>query len=954
MKRTVSNSAVISAIFGLSLVGPLWADAASDQYAEDQYAVAAGHYANRRWDLAATEFATFSAQNPDHPWQDRATFYHGEALVQVRRFEAARVLFQKLLIDYPQSGFASRALFRSGETAYLSGQLDLAKADLERFNQPKSDDQLAPYVLLYLAEIALWQGQIAAAEKQFAHALQQFPEGPLRDDCRLGLARVWQAQGRRDDAHRALQRLVDDPNGRLVDQAMYELGRSHYQADRLPEARATWEQLSEMFPESHWQAKADLSRGWISYREKDYAAAAERFRAILGEDTAPDIRPDIRIEAQYRLALVRRAEKQWDEAARLLAEAATFVPGHSRLSAIHFYAGDSNLMAGKTAEATEQFDLALAIGIETPWADDAMFGRIRVATERREYALVDTLSGQFASQFPESPLRDEAGFLQASAFVMLGRFQEAALPLEDFLANNPENPQIANCRAELAICYAHLGQFDRAKTVYDDLLRHHAQHEVVPPTTRHLADVAFAAGNRAWSKKLFARIADRGGSGDAVADGLSGLAWSQLKSNDLPGSASTFERLMREYPDDPRAAETTLARGQIFERLDKPDPALAMYEIVIHKHSQSPQVAAALFGAARLHNRLQQDQQAQKLYERLTTEHPEFPDRDVVLYEWGWVLKEQGDLVQSEKKFQTLYDEFPKSKHWAEATYLLAERAADAKQYDQAQELLSQILGQSGDKQSTSKSGNDPVVPRGLYLQGRIALARESWEAVESPLSQLVREHPESTLRLPALYWIAEAKFRSGDFDVAGEQFKSLVVQTQGHQDTWLAMVPLRLAQILARDKQWDAVLEIALPVESHFPGFKQQYEVDYLIGRCRAALGELETAREAYLRVVRAGTDNKTKTTAMAQWMIGETYMHQKMYEQARREYLRTETLYAFPEWQARSLLQAGKCYELQGHWQRAAELYAELKKKYPNTESVEEASRRLRVSQQRAGNVR
>ena len=64
MKRTDSNSAVISAIVGLLLVGQLWADAADDTLADDQYAVAAGHYANRRWDLAAAEFATFSAQNP--------------------------------------------------------------------------------------------------------------------------------------------------------------------------------------------------------------------------------------------------------------------------------------------------------------------------------------------------------------------------------------------------------------------------------------------------------------------------------------------------------------------------------------------------------------------------------------------------------------------------------------------------------------------------------------------------------------------------------------------------------------------------------------------------------------------------------------------------------------------------------------------------------------------------
>ena len=91
-----------------------------------------------------------------------------------------------------------------------------------------------------------------------------------------------------------------------------------------------------------------------------------------------------------------------------------------------------------------------------------------------------------------------------------------------------------------------------------------------------------------------------------------------------------------------------------------------------------------------------------------------------------------------------------------------------------------------------------------------------------------------------------------------------------------------------------------------------------------------------------------------MAQWMIGETYMHQKNYEQARREYLRGEILYAYPDWQARSLLEAGKCYELAGEWQQAVELYVKLAKKYPDTDSTEEADRRVHVARQRAVSVR
>jgi TolA-binding protein len=86
-----------------------------------------------------------------------------------------------------------------------------------------------------------------------------------------------------------------------------------------------------------------------------------------------------------------------------------------------------------------------------------------------------------------------------------------------------------------------------------------------------------------------------------------------------------------------------------------------------------------------------------------------------------------------------------------------------------------------------------------------------------------------------------------------------------------------------------------------------------------------------------------------MAQWMIGESYFHQKNYETALREYLRLEILYAFPTWQAAALLQAGKCCESLGDWKQAVELYTRLLKEYPGTSFVNDAQDRLKAARQR-----
>ena len=153
-------------------------------------------------------------------------------------------------------------------------------------------------------------------------------------------------------------------------------------------------------------------------------------------------------------------------------------------------------------------------------------------------------------------------------------------------------------------------------------------------------------------------------------------------------------------------------------------------------------------------------------------------------------------------------------------------------------------------------------------------------------------------------------------------------------------------AQILAQEGRWSDALALASTISDRFPAFRQQYEADYLMGRCLASQGRFSEAREAYQRVTNSPHGAKTETAAMAQWMIGETYFHQQDYHQATPAYLRVEIVHDFPDWQAAGLLQAGKCHELQLDPKAAIQLYARLLKQYPDTPFRDEASRRLRLA--------
>jgi len=984
--------------------------------AEDQYAVAAAHYQQARWKLAAAEFRTFLADYPDHAKTSRAIFYLAESLVQLREFDQAAVQFLEFRRKFPQDRLARKALFRAGEANYLSGRLDDAEGELTEFVGQAAEDPLCAFALPYLGDIAAQKHDPAKAQQRFAQGLERFPQGALQDDCRFGLAKALEEQGQREEAQRLYLALASKTASAWADDAQFRLAASQYAAGDYAGALETFDAFPTRFAKSEWKDKAALAAGQSLFYLQRYDQAAARFESLAKH-------AEIGLEARYWIGLAQKAQHDWNAASATLLAAAAEEDRPPLAPALRFHAGDALVQAGKLSEANAQFDLALQRWPDGDYADDCWLGKLHAALAADDHTAVDRLAAEFARRFPASPLKgavertvarsllarkqperalaileplvasppppagsptstaahdaameryllgvayvgveryedalkmlepalaesqgelkSDAQRAQATALVALKRYAEASSAIEAYLAANPQGDGAAWALAELAICQARSKQLDRSKQTYARLASEHPGDKLIPPTAATLAEASLAEGDKQWSADLFRLLTNDGNPPEYVARGLSGVAWSQFAAGQLAEAAATFEQLLARYPQDALAAEAALVRGQILERLKQPEDALAMYRSVIEKHADRPQLPQALLGAARICDRLQQNAEAAAFFQRLDREFPDLPEREAALYEWAWVLQKLKQPAEADLLFERLRSATPRSQFWGDAVYRLAEHAKEAKNFDRAKALVSELIsGEPGPQ----------ILPHALYLQAQIAVAAEQWDKVAAPLDRLVAEFPDNKLAPLAKYFLAEAAYRQEDYERASERFAALAQETRDGQEKWLPMVALRRAQILALQKKWPEALELAQQIAAQQPGFEQQYEVDYLIGRCLAAEGSFEDARTAYRKATRSELGAKTETAAMAQWMIGESYFHQKNYEAALREYLRVEILYAYPTWQAGALLQAGKCHEFLGEWKQATELYAKLLKTYPDATFAEEASKRLQEAQTRA----
>mgnify|MGYP002622858727 CR=1 FL=1 len=944
---------------------------------DDQYAVAANHYTHARWNLAIDEFQSFLRLYPEHSKRDDALFFVAEAYVQTGQYDQARAQFVALIEISPQYTYVKQAIFRTGECAYLSSRWDEAEKDLAWFVEKYPDDALCQYALPYLGEICIRRDDAKQAQEFYVKALNLFPEGPLAFSCRYGMARAFDMQGGDETAERFYRFVASKKSHLLADDALFHLGWMNYQRREFQKCAAVMQEFAESFADSKLQLEAAYWRG-LSLRELGQPAEAVTvLEAFASEQPEHPLAAALRFaiaDTLYRLGRVEEADRyltevqtdyatnDWADDSLQLSIQIAFDEGRyfrakTLIEEFQERYPESRLRfvvkqtQGRVQLKEQDFPAAADTFLQlTASPADAETDDHFRATNWYLLALAQMGSKQYGlaldtlATAADLPLREElhrnVQMARATSLFEKGDLTEASQAFTSYLAAHPGSNDDAKVRSQLTVALAKLGRVDQAVASFDDLNRQHPHHELLAPVAHHVAEAAYAAERLDVAAKFFALLAEQGNTPEMRQAGLTGLAWTQLQTNNTAASADTFQQLLEQHPDSPRVVEAVLARARALEANQQWNAAIATYELVLEKYPVSEHAADAQFYAALLHMRLKQHDEAVKKFGNVVEQYPDFARRDEALYHEAWELIELQRVAEADALFQRLVSEHSESRYWADAAYRLAERAVQAGRDEEAIGLLDQIIAASVDERLLSHA---------LYMHGQLAAEQGRWNDTAVSMQKVVELDVNPALKLPAQYWIAESYYRQGDYDQAGRLFSLLDAQTDDLREAWLGMIPLRRAQAQAHQKQWSDAYQLARTIADRFPDFAQQYEVDYLLGRCLSSQARFNEARAAYNRVIQSTRGGQSETAAMAQWMIGETYFLQQDYVEAIKAYYRVDALYSYPHWQAAALLQAAKCHELLQQWPESIQLYTQLLKDHGDTEFADEASLRLKAVKQK-----
>ena len=899
-------------------------------------------------DLTAARqaFEAFTSKYPHHKHLDTAWPYLGDVCLRSGDLARARQAYEQALGAQPEGRLADRARFGLGRVLAAQGETDKALAAFSALAE-KGGRDWADRAWFQIGQVQAQTRHFDRAEVAFAKVEQVAANSPLVAEARLNRAESLGKLGRRPEAETILKALVADAPQNLAAQAAFALGSARLEGGdaagamstlddaatrfattpmaaallfrsaeaavklgRNEEARARFLRAAEADPKDPWADNALLRAARLALDQRDSAEAAKLAKTFLTRFPTSPLKADARLIAA-RAALAAGQPKQ--AIAVLTASLAEDKPGPQAAEAQRYYLGLAYRADGQTARAAE---------------------------------ILDALS-----KAPVAAIATDAQFMVGQGHIEAKQFAEAVPPLEKYLAARPAGDVADYALAHLIHARLELGDPDAASKALDRLAEKFPKSKALAPSRVRLAEWALAAKHYDRAAEQFQQAAATPGADAAVvARAMLGLGWARLDGGKPAEAAVAFAAFVDAKADDPLAPEAALARGRALEAAKQPAPALEAYAQAAAKFPGSEPADLAALARARLLVELKRPAEAVEAYARFVKDHPEFkpkdpaaPHLDAVLAEWGWALVDAGTPAEADAVFERLLKERPDSPHAADARFNLAESANQAKKLDDVVKLLSPLVAE-GTKASPR------LVQSGLYRLGRTQAELKDWPVAARTLDRLLKEFPDTPFRREARLLRAEVALESGDAAAADATLSALAAEPADPADPagFALAVRRRRVQSLLALKKWNEVVATADALEKDAPTDPLIAEVEFARGRALQQLARWDDARAAYRAVIAARKGGEL--VARSQFMVGETYFHQKNYSEAILQLLRVDILYDAPSWQAAALLETGKAYEQLAQWADAAETYERLRARFPDDPSAVEAKARLVAAKKQA----
>lgn len=896
-----------------------------------------GLYRQKRFELAADEYASYLKSHPDGPAANEAKFFLAESYVQTKKEAEALPLFKMLIEQASKTPGAipepqwTQSLFRAGQISFNRKQFDAADKYFQTFLDRFPDHALRGQAIYLLAESRLERNDPAGAEQALSLTSNVKIEPSLADYILLTRGKLADQQNKTEEAERSyrqvIEHLTSSPNDPRVGEAYYRLGTLRYKQKNYGEAVQIFGEARGKLGGQSLVVPITLQEGICLLLLNDPKNAKTRFEEILSQYPKHPLAG----QAIYQLARVGQqtgdVELAQSSVRRLselesdspLFDSAQLVLGETLLNAKDL---DSRMridqlkeLVGKARNESTKQQLAYYTGLATYDAGDTA-------------AAEPFLEIAYTSSSPT--LKSDAGYVLGLVRLKEQRPAEAIPLLLAFAKDREPSNSTRSALVNSSKAIAALPDSPEMQQARKELF---TAANKDPSGAKVLLDVGnqfFGQKRYAESREAFEAAIEKEKDGPAHIPALLGLGWSQYYLGDRLAATSHFVQAKDSPGGNPtEKAEAIYMLGIISSEEGKKEEGAKLLEEVYRDYSGSPFAIEAGLRAAGLFAQTNRANEADKLYESLSQREDAKEKRVRATYDRAWLALDQNDRATGAALLQKVVDDSMAGPLASEAAIKLAELL-------QSEGKLEPALAMITKAESLQPSAS--LKPALLYRRGLLNRDLNKPGEASKDFESLLALAPDSPFAPAALFWLGETDFESNRNEAAITTYLRLTERKDAGK--YSALSHLRLAQTYLKMQKWEDADKEADKLADESVEMPVREEAIYVKGRVRQQKAEFDAAREFYRKII---GEQRTETAAKAQFMLGETFLLQERFDEAIKEFLKVEILYPIPEWQSFALLEVGKCYARQSDIENARKAFADVVERYSQWPAAAEAKKQL-----------
>ncbi|MCE5276955.1 MAG: tetratricopeptide repeat protein [Planctomycetaceae bacterium] len=829
----------------------------------------------------------------------------------------------KFVSDNKSSSYAQDATLLLGQAMEYQNKLDGAAEQYRNFLKIAPDPRKGEGY--YSLGLALYKaGKFAEAVTELSTAVSKYGSDSFAPAARLQLGLAQLGAGQTGEARKTLDQVVaNDPQ--RARKASYWIAQCDMTEKKHAAAREALIKLAAMTPPPENLEAILFDQALCAMELGQYELAAKEFGAFADKHSAHAQAGD----AMYRQAFCLHKLTQF-AASNTLCEKILKGPDSPVTAATTELSAENLFLMSKHADSAKLFEKLL------PGATGARQQRLALrlgqcaflAGDYKKAAQILAPIAADAAAAKDENLR-EAAFYLGDAQIQLQQYPAAAKSLDSYIASGGSLKQEATFK--LGLSYSRAGNTDKAEKTLSTLIDQ-------PLGSPWVARALLAYGQLAYQKLkqsdkaagALAKVLDPKAKApvDVLPAAMFLLGWIDFDAKKYDAAAERFGKLVAEYPKDALAADAAMQQGICAKEAGKIDQAATLLKTFVSAYGSSPRLNEAKFLLAECLAKSNKHAEAVEIFAALADKKQSVSD--VVLYNLAWSYRAVKDNAKAIAAYQQLLAKFRNSKLVSPASTELAELLCLDKKYSEAAGLAEKVLA---DRQADAKTK--------AVAQYRLGLCYSEMSEPSKcakAFGEFLKNYPDNELVPAAMYQAGIACTAAGELDKAEEHYAALIKKFES--DKLVAVARLKLGEVQATNGNYSASAATYQEFLDKHKGNEYGYLARFGVGWAMENQKKYDDARTWYTAVIEA---HNGETAARAQFQIGECYFAQAKYNEAARELLKVDIVYAYPQWSGKALYETGRAFEYLKQYDDARAQYTMCIEKYKDQDVAALAKKRL-----------